>query len=169
MTIISLIAAMDEAGGIGRNNQLLCHLPADLQHFKSTTMGKPILMGRNTFQSIGKPLPGRLNIVISKTMQPQEGLIVVDSLDKAFQQVDDCAEVMVIGGATLYEQTISQAHRLYVTVIHHTFSADVFFPTIDKTSWRYVSSEFRAQDEKNNYDMTFYCYEKKKKAIVPSV
>lgn len=161
MTIISLIAAMDEAGGIGRNNQLLCHLPADLQHFKAMTLGKPILMGRNTFQSIGKPLPGRLNIVISKTMQPQEGILVVDSIKKALEQVKDLPEIMIIGGATIYEQTITLATRLYITHIHHVFNADVIFPKIDQTIWQSISSDFRPHDEKNTYDMTFCCYEKK--------
>jgi dihydrofolate reductase len=160
MTIISLIAAMDEAGGIGRNNQLLCHLPADLQHFKAITLGKSILMGRNTYESIGKPLPGRLNIVISNTMQAQEGIVVVDSIEKALKQEQDSSEVMIIGGSTIYAQTISRAERLYITVIHHAFEADVFFPKIDKEIWRCSSSEFRPKDEKNTYDMTFCMYEK---------
>jgi len=162
MTTISLIAAMDEAGGIGRNNQLLCHLPADLKHFKTITLGKPIIMGRNTFESIGKPLPGRLNIVLSRTLSIIEGILIFDSLEKALDQVQDMPEVMIIGGAELYNQTLSQANRLYITVIHHRFDADVFFPKIDPAYWVCATKEFCQKDDRNAYDMTYISYEKNK-------
>lgn len=161
MAILSLIAAMDEAHGIGRDNQLLCHLPADLQHFKSTTLGKPIIMGRSTFESIGKPLPGRLNIVLSRTMSPVKGVLIFDSLDKALEHIKEAPEVMIIGGAALYHQTINLVTYLYITVIHHAFEADVFFPEIDSQIWHCSSSEFRQKDDKNTFDMTFYRYERK--------
>jgi dihydrofolate reductase len=159
MPIISLIAALDEAGGIGHNNQLLCHLPADLQYFKSTTMGKPIIMGRKTFESIGKPLPGRENIILSRTLNKISGALVIDSLDKALVCLEDAPEIMIIGGEKIYNQAISIASRLYITRIHHHFNADAFFPTIRENEWRCLKSEFRQHDEKNKYDITFILYE----------
>jgi dihydrofolate reductase len=160
MTIISLIAAVDENQGLGKDNHLLCHLPADLNHFKALTLGKPIIMGRNTYNSIGKPLPGRLNIVLSRQALTFEGVEVVDSLAKALTLVKDASEVMVIGGAAVYKQALVLASRVYLTVIHHRFAADVFFPSLSKTSWHCKELAFQQHDEKNNYDMTFYYYER---------
>lgn len=160
MSVISLIAAIDEAGGLGTNNQLLCYLPADLQHFKSITMGKPVIMGRNTYESIGKALPGRLNIVISHNVSSQPGVVVVDSLEKALEQATEAPEIMIIGGAKIYSQAISMAHRLYITRIHHQFVADVFFPKINEMEWSCRSKVFQQQDDKNQYDMTFHIYER---------
>ncbi|HHF7345679.1 TPA: dihydrofolate reductase [Legionella feeleii] len=160
MTIISLVAAVDENRGLGKDNQLLCHLPADLKHFKTLTMGKPIIMGRNTYDSIGKPLPGRLNIILSRKKLSLEGVEVVDSLAKALALVKNTPEVMIIGGATVYEQALSLASQVYLTVIHHQFDADVFFPAISKTDWQCKEAVFQQHDEKNNYDMTFYRYER---------
>jgi dihydrofolate reductase len=162
MGTISLIAAVDEAGGLGLNNQLLCHLPADLQHFKKITMGKPIIMGRKTFISIGKPLPGRLNIILSRTTASIEGVLIFDSLEKALNHVKEYPEIMIIGGAELFKETISKSDRLYITRIHHHFKADVFFPEIKPLLWNCLSEEFRPNDEKNKYDMTFYTYERVK-------
>ncbi|AMP88471.1 dihydrofolate reductase [Legionella pneumophila] len=160
MSLISLIAAIDEAGGLGINNQLLCYLPADLQHFKFITMGKPVIMGRKTYESIGKPLPGRLNIVISQMIQSIPGVIVVNSLGQAIEETADAREVMIIGGARIYSQAISMANRLYITRIHHRFMADVFFPKINELEWDCRSKEFQQHDEKNQYDMTFCLYER---------
>jgi dihydrofolate reductase len=156
---ISLIAAVDEQFGLGNNNSLLCHLPADLQHFKTVTFGKPIIMGRKTFDSIGKPLPGRRNIVLSHKPLVIEGATVLNSLGAALELTRDDQEVMIIGGARVFEETMSIAHRIYLTVIHHQFVADVFFPAVDKGLWDCVSIEERPQDEKNKYDMTFYEYQ----------
>ena len=161
MTIISLIAAIDETGGLGSNNQLLCHLPADLQHFKTITMGKPIIMGRKTFESIGKPLPGRKNIVLSHSHSHIEGTIVYDSLLKALSTNTEVTEIFIIGGADLFTQSIEIAARLYITRIHHQFKADVYFPKIDEKLWICRNNEFRQHDDKNGYDMTFYTYERK--------
>lgn len=160
MTIISLIAAVDESGGLGINNQLLCHLPADLQHFKSITMGKPIIMGRKTFISIGKPLPGRLNIVLSRSLSLIDGVHVLDSLEKAIEYTAEHREIMIIGGAELFNDAIDKASSLYITHIHHQFTADVFFPKIDESVWHCRNEQFRHQDEKNRYDMTFCFYER---------
>ncbi len=152
---------MDEANGIGKNNELLCHLPADLQHFKAITLGKPIVMGRHTYESIGKPLPGRLNIVLSRTTKLIEGVLVVNSLEEVCSYTTDSKEIMIIGGEQLYNQTISIATRLYVSRIHHLFNADVFFPKIDEKEWNCISEEFRPRDEKNIYDLTYYTFEKR--------
>lgn len=160
MTIISLIAAIDESGGLGINNQLLCHLPADLHHFKSITMGKPIIMGRKTFNSIGKPLPGRLNIVLSRSLSFIDGVHVLDSLEKAIEYTAGHHEIMIIGGAELFNDAIDKANSLYITHIHHQFAADVFFPKIDESIWRCRNEQFRHQDEKNRYNMTFCFYER---------
>lgn len=161
MKIISMIAAIDESNGLGINNKLLCHLPADLQHFKSITMGKPIIMGRSTFESIGKPLPGRLNVVLSRSIKQLDGTVVVDSLDKAITAANTADEIMIIGGADLFNQSLNIVNRLYITRIHHHFTADVFFPNIDESVWVCSEKLFREHDEKNKYDMTFFTYDRK--------
>lgn len=158
--LVSLIAAVDEHFGLGKDNALLCHLPADLQHFKSLTMGKPIIMGRNTFESIGKPLPGRKNIILSRQPITLDGVIIVNSLSAALELTKDQDEVMVIGGVSVYEQAIEYAQRIYLTLIHHQFEADVFFPPLDKTVWVCQHEVYRARDERNRYDMTFYDYQR---------
>lgn len=158
---ISLVAIIDNKNGIGKNNQLLCHLPNDLRYFKMITMGKPILMGRKTFESIGKPLPGRQNIILSHQPIIVEGATVVKSLEEAYELVAHEPELMVIGGATLYEQTLPHAHQIYLTVIDHQFEADVFFPKLDKTIWNCTYKSTAPKDEKNKYDLTFYKYERK--------
>lgn len=155
MSIISLIAAVDEQYGLGKNNQLLCHLPADLQYFKQNTLHKPIIMGRKTWESIGKPLPNRINIVLSKQLQATEGITVVDSLEKALQIVSDAEEIMIIGGAQLFAEALPLANRIYLTHIHHVFEADVFFPALDMTVWKPISSVFRERDAHNPWNMTF--------------
>lgn len=156
MTIISLIVAMDEHRVIGYQNQLPWHLPADLQHFKQLTLGKPILMGRNTFESIGKPLPQRPNIVLTRDVQFQaEGVLIAHSLQEACALANDAAELMVIGGAHVFQQTLPLAHRMYLTKIHHRFVGDTYFPQWDAKAWQEIESTFRPADEKNAYDMTF--------------
>lgn len=160
MSIISMIAAMDEANGIGVNNQLLCYLPADLQHFKKITMDKPVIMGRHTFESIGKPLPGRLNIVLSKSTSSIPGVMVVDSFEKALQEAGQVPEVMVIGGSKLFIAGMAVAQRLYITKIHHHFLADTFFPHIDELVWQCKDKQYRPRDDKNTFDMTFCTYER---------
>jgi dihydrofolate reductase len=160
MPIISLIAAVDEQGGLGQNNKLLCHLPADLKHFKELTIGKPIIMGRKTFLSIGRTLPGRLNIILSRTINSIEGAVVVKSLAEALNITQDVQEIMVIGGADVFKQALPQAQQIYLTIIHHQFSSDVFFPSLDPKTWVCKAVENRPKDEKNPYDLTFYCYER---------
>lgn len=158
---ISLIVAVDSKNGIGKNNQLPWHLPADLLHFKKITTGYPILMGRKTFDSIGKPLPNRRNIVISRQKNLEiNGVEVCDSLESALSLCKNEEEVFIIGGAQIFEQSLSIANTLYLTVIDHNFNADTFFPVLDKNQWRESSNEAHEPDEKNNYSYNFKKFEK---------
>jgi len=158
---ISLIAAMDRQRLIGRDNGMPWHLPADMQWFRKQTMDKPVLMGRKTFESIGRPLPGRLNLVL--TRQPNlliEGCTVVQSLDQVRQAVADAAEVMVIGGAQVYERLLPSADRLYLTHIEAVFEGDTWFPDYDEAEWREIFSEAHAPDEENAYPYRFTILER---------
>lgn len=160
MTLISLIAAIDESFGLGKNNQLLCHLPADLKHFKTITMSKPVIMGRKTFESIGKILPGRLNIVLSAKISSIPDAVVVRSISEALKITANVPEVMIIGGANVFEEILPHADRLYLTKIHARFDADVYFPSINLEQWHCSEAIERQQDIANPYDMTFYQYER---------
>ena len=159
--LISIIAAMGNNRVIGVNNQLPWHLPADLRHFKRITMGKPIIMGRKTYESIGKPLPGRRNIVISSNLDYRAaGCVVVDSVERAIaaaKDVDakDIDEAMVIGGAEIFRQTMPLARRLYLTIIDANFAGDRFFLSWNDDDWIETSSESHAPDEKNIYPYRF--------------
>lgn len=128
--MLSLMVAHGRDRVIGKDNQMPWHLPEELAYFKRTTMGKPIVMGRKTFESIGRPLPGRLNIVITRNSAyvVPEGVIVVSSIDEAIKAVEGEKEIMVIGGAQIYEATIEKADRLYITLIDASYEGDVFFP-----------------------------------------
>lgn len=146
---------------IGKNNDMPWHLPADLAYFKKTTLGKPIIMGRKTYQSIGRPLPGRKNIVISRDDNfHAEGVEVVNSVDAALALVVDSAEVMVIGGGAIYQHCLASAHRLYITHINADIDGDTHFPEYDLTVWQKVASDIRPMDEKNPYQLDFSVYEK---------
>jgi len=159
--VISMIVAMADNRAIGKDNQLLWHLPDDFKHFKSVTMAKPVLMGRKTYQSIGKPLPGRRNIVITKDLTfAADGVTVVNSIEAALSAVEQVDEVMVIGGASFYQQMLPLAEKLYVTQVHHSFDADTFFPKIDSERWRVVETVEHAADEKHAYCFTFMTYQK---------
>ncbi len=158
---VSLIVAIDENNGIGRNNQLPWHLPADLKHFKSLTTGHPIIMGRKTFDSIGKALPGRRNIVISR----QKDLKIAEaevshSLKEALELCKEADDVYVIGGAQIFDDALPLADVLYLTQIHHNFDADTFFPEIDKTQWTEAENIRHEPDEKNAYSYSFIKYKK---------
>ncbi len=160
--IISMIAAMDRNHLIGNNNQLPWHLPADFAHFKSTTMGKPIVMGRKTFESIGKPLPGRINIVLSRNPETRfEGVACVSNFEDALAAVPDAPEIMIIGGSTIYEMLLPQTNRMYLTYVDAAFEGDAWFPEFDENQWVESDSETRQADEKNVYDCRFVTLEKK--------
>ncbi|VAW88936.1 Dihydrofolate reductase [hydrothermal vent metagenome] len=161
MAILSLIAAMASNRVIGINNTLPWHLPADFKHFKAVTMGKPILMGRKTYESIGRPLPGRKNIIIThNTSYSAQGCIVVNSIDEALAQTKDDAEVMVIGGASFYQQTLPIAQRIYLTIIHHEFEGDTHFIELDNTTWKEIDRLDYEPDEKNSYPYSFLTLER---------
>jgi len=158
---INLIVAVDEKNGIGKDNQLPWHLPADLLHFKKLTTGFPIIMGRKTFDSIGKVLPNRRNIVISR--QPNleiPGAEVTSSLESALELCKNENDIFIIGGAQIFEQALPLADSIYLTVIEHNFYADTFFPTIDKENWKEVTICIHKPDEKNIYSYKFIKYNK---------
>jgi dihydrofolate reductase len=154
--MISLIAAMARNRVIGKDNAMPWHLPADLAHFKRVTMGKPVIMGRNTYESIGFPLPGRKNVVISRNpdFQP-EGCVVVSSIDAALAECADIAEVMIIGGGQLYRAMLPHADRLYLTLIDVELDGDTQFPDYTGYGWKAVDTEHYAADERNQYDLEF--------------
>ena len=160
--MISLIAAMGKNRELGLNNQLLWKLPEDMKFFRKTTMGKPILVGRKTYESFGgKPLPGRKNIVITTNADyHSDGATIVHSLDAALQEAGAVEEIMVIGGASFYEQTLSQANRLYLTYVDANFEADSWFPEIDLNQWQQISSISHQKDVKNPYNYTFAVYDR---------
>lgn len=153
---ISIIVAMAANGVIGNDNELPWHLPADLKHFKQTTMGKPILMGRKTWESIGRPLPGRTNIVITRdSAYSATGCIVVNSIEAALAAAGEQDEVMVIGGAELYRQVLPCADTIYLTRIHASFDGDTRFPEISDTEWQQLERIDHEADEKNLQDYSF--------------
>jgi len=156
LTTLSLIWAMDKNRLIGSNNELPWKLPADMQWFRKQTMGKPVLMGRKTFESIGKPLPGRENLILTRQQGLAiEGCRVVHSLDEAKAAVPDADEIMVIGGSEIYALLLPAADKLYCTVIHDLFEGDAWFPELDMQQWRMLHEEVHTADEKNAYDHTF--------------
>jgi len=153
---ISIVVAMAANGVIGRDNQLPWYLPADLWHFKQTTMGKPILMGRKTYESIGRPLPGRTNIVITRDEgYVAEGCVVVHSIEAALQAAGEQEEIMVIGGAEFYRQVLPHADTLYLTRIHEDFEGDTLFPELNAAEWREVERTDCEADDKNPYRYSF--------------
>lgn len=164
--IISFVVAASENNAIGKNNQLLWHLPNDLKFFKNTTWGMPCVMGRRTFEAPGnKPLKGRLNIIITRKKDYKvDGAMVVNSLDDAIflAQQQDYNEAMIIGGGEIYKMALPKADRIYLTRVHAEFpDADTFFPEIDKKKWQLVSNKDEYKDEKHAYDYSFQIWEKK--------
>jgi dihydrofolate reductase len=160
--MISLIAAMADNGVIGIENRLPWKLPADMQWFRKHTLGKPVIMGRKTFESLGRPLPDRTNIVLSRDPSFQaEGCIIVDSIDAALQAAAEIGdETMIMGGASFYEQMLPRAGRLYLTRIHADFEGDAWFPDVDMSQWHTVVQEDHQADEKNAYDYSFMILER---------
>jgi dihydrofolate reductase len=158
--ILSAIVAISENNAIGKDNQLPWHLPDDLKFFKKTTMGKPVLMGRKTFESLGKPLPGRLNIVVShqQDLHLPEGVLLYNNLDEALKRLEQepVDEAFVIGGGKIFEETINDIDRLYVTRVNTVIEdATAFFPEIDHTHWKLVWEEPHGADERHRYSFTF--------------
>ena len=158
MTVVSLIAAMAKNRAIGLDNRLPWRLPEDLAHFKRTTMGKPVIMGRKTWESLGRPLPGRLNIVVTRNPDWQaDGCVAVASLDAALAAAGPVDEAFVIGGAELYGHALARADRLYLTEIGIEVAGDAFFPEFDRTGWR----EAWREDHRNDaFSYRFVRYER---------
>ncbi|MGY0616561.1 type 3 dihydrofolate reductase [Vibrio sp. FJH11] len=158
--LISMIAAMADNRIIGKDNQMPWHLPADFVWFKRCTMGKPVVMGRKTYESIGRPLPGRLNIVISRDDALNiEGVETVTSIEQALEVAGDVEEVMIIGGGSIYETCLPMANKLYVTHIEAAIDGDTQFPDWG-SEFRETYSEAYKADEKNAYNMRFTVLEK---------
>lgn len=154
---ISMIAAMAKNRVIGADNDMPWHLPADLQHFKSVTLGKPIIMGRKTYESIGRALPGRLNIVITSNPDASfDGAVTVTSIDAAIERASDADEVMIIGGGTIYQTCLESANRLYLTFIDLEVAGDTYFPDYEShAKWNEVERTFYQLDAKNPYNYEF--------------
>lgn len=160
--MINLIVAMDRNRVIGRENQLPWHLPADLKHFKNLTMEHHIIMGRKTFESIGRPLPGRVNVVVTRNRDyAPPDTVVVGSLQEALDVARSDDEIFVIGGSAIFRDALPLAERLYVTLIDHEFDGDTFFPPIDETKWLVTSRHDHEPDEKNRYRYSFVTYERR--------
>lgn len=167
--ILSIISAIGNNNEIGKKNTLLWNLPIDMKHFKETTTGHPVIMGQKTFESIGRPLPNRRNIVLTLDKSfTQEGVEIcysMEELDKLLESAEKDEEFFIIGGGQIYRLFIEKADRLYITHVNMSDSeADTFFPTINNTGWNKVSEDPHEKDDKNIYDCNFVIYEKKKSA-----
>ncbi len=166
--MISIVVAAADNNAIGKNNQLLWHLPNDLKFFKNTTWGMPVIMGRKTFDSLKKPLPGRTNIVI--THQPDfnvQGVITANSLQDALQKAaaTHCKEFFIIGGGEIYRQALEIADRIYLTKVRTSIDADTFFPAINEKQWQIISKEDFPADEKHAYPYSFQIWEKNNRMV----
>ena len=161
---ISLIVAAAENNSIGKNNQLLWHLPNDLKFFKNTTWGMPVIMGRKTFEAVNKPLPGRFNIVITRQSGwHTDGVIVAADLEDALQKAAEtnCKEIFIIGGGEIYLQAFDKAQKIYLTRVHANIEGDTFFPVIDESKWQQDSIQEFTADEKHAFAYSFQTWEAK--------
>ncbi|WP_262691154.1 dihydrofolate reductase [Kordiimonas aestuarii] len=156
--MISMIVAMAENRAIGKGNALPWHLPADLKHFKSVTMGKPMIMGRKTFDSIGRPLPGRRTIVVTRDAGwHRDGVDVAYTLERAIELAETVNEVMIVGGAQIYQQALPHADRLYVTEVSIEADGDAFFPAFSKEDWQETDrQDFAAEGDTPAYSFVIY-------------
>ncbi|GAB3934029.1 dihydrofolate reductase [Mucilaginibacter myungsuensis] len=155
MTICAIVA-IAENNAIGKDNQLLWHLPNDLKHFRTITSGHTVIMGRKTFDSVGKPLPKRRNIVVTRQQGVQiEGCEVVNSVDEALALCANEDEVFIVGGAEIYKLAMPKTDRIYLTIVHQNFDADAYFPELDMTEWTGTEREEHGVDEKHAIPYTF--------------
>ena len=152
---LSLIVAMTKNRVIGKDNQMPWHLPADLAWFRRNTLGKPVVMGRKTFASIGRPLPKRVNVVLSRSPFEHDDVIWHNSLESAVNFLHDFQEIMLIGGGEVFKQYLQQVDKLYLTEIQAELDGDTFFPKIDWNQWQPEFEEYRLADENNAYDLKF--------------
>ena len=159
--LISIIVAMSENNVIGKDNDLPWRLSNDLKWFKANTTGKPIVMGRKNYESIGRPLPGRHNIIVTRDESyAVEGATVVHSLEAALHAAQKTHEVMIIGGGEIYKQALPLVNKLYLTRVHANIDGDVFFPELNWEEWQMKSEEKHAADEKHEHAFTFQVYER---------
>lgn len=160
--MIVMIAAVAENNALGKNNELIWHLPNDFKRFKAITTGHHIIMGRKTFESFPKPLPNRTHVVISRQKNyAPEGCIVVDDIEKAIAVCPKNETIYIIGGGEIYKQAIIFADQLDITRVHHQFEADVYFPEINPDIWKLTSETFHPKDEKHLYDYSFQTFVRK--------
>ncbi|MGK0420394.1 MAG: dihydrofolate reductase [Polaribacter sp.] len=161
--MITVIAAIAKNNALGKDNDLIWYLPADLKRFKKVTTGHYILMGRNTFESIGKPLPNRTTIIITRNKNySKEGCLTAGSIEEAIELAKEEAQLFIIGGAQIYKEIMAKdlADQLDITLVHSEFDADVYFPEIDAKVWKEAVREDFKADEKNDYDYSFISYQK---------
>ena len=162
--MISIIVAVAENNVIGKDNDLIWHLPKDMKHFKETTTGHFIIMGRKTFESNGRALPNRTNVIITRDKDfNAEGCVVVHSLEDAFKVAKDDPEAFIIGGGVIYKMALPIVDRIYLTKILHTFEGDTFFPELDMNEWEEISCQDFEPDEKNKYPFSIIILDRKKK------
>ena len=160
--LISFVVAMGKNKVIGKNNSLPWTMPADMKRFKELTLNKPVIMGRKTFESIGKPLPKRKNIVITHDKNyDAEGCIVAHSIDEALNAAGNAKEAMVIGGSQIFREFFSKANKIYLTIIEHNFDGNIKVPEYDITEWEETSYEEHEKDAENPYDYSFIALERK--------
>jgi len=154
--IVSAVVAIAENYAIGKNNELLWYLPADLKHFKAVTSGHTVIMGRKTYESIGKPLPNRRNVVVTRKKDLLiPGVEITNGIDEALLLCSNETEVFIIGGAEIYKSALERTDRIYLTTVHHSYEADAYFPEIDRDQWRETEIEKHLPDEKNKLAYTF--------------
>ena len=163
--ITSMIVAAGEDNAIGKGKDMLWHLPDDFKYFKQTTQGHPVIMGRKTFESLGKPLPHRTNIVITADKNyAAAGITICHSIDEAIAlaKTINLTEIFIIGGGTIYSLGLPLSDKIYLTRVHATFpEADVFFPVLDKSKWKQTQSNYHSKDGRHKYDFHFEVYEQK--------
>lgn len=160
-TTITLIVAAAENNAIGKDNQMPWHLPNDFKYFKKSTLGHSVVMGRKTFESIGRPLPDRRNIILTRDQNYiNPDIDVANSIDEVLTYCRDEREIFIIGGANIYRQTLALAHRVLLTRVHTVVDGDAFFPELPPTEWELTSSEHHQKDEKHAFDYTFEVWER---------
>ncbi len=159
--IVSIVVAIAQNHAIGKNNQLLWHLPKDLKHFKEITSGHTIIMGRKTYDSVGKPLPNRRNIVVTRQDITIDGCEVVNSLQDALKLAEGVDEVFIVGGAEIYKQAMPLTDRIYLTIVHENFEGDAYFPEIKEDIWKETAREDYQADEKHAFAYSFITLERR--------
>lgn len=161
--MLTLIAAASENNALGKDNDLVWHLPDDFKRFKALTSGHYIVMGRKTFESFPKPLPNRTHVIITrqKDYTVPEGCIVANSLKNAIELCPESEEIFIIGGGQIYKQSIEIADKIELTRVHTTVEADAFFPEIDEDIWEVIQSEYHPKDEKHEHDFTYLTFVKR--------